>query len=435
MTSYRHHFLLDPDVIFLNHGSFGATPRPVFETYQYWQRQLENQPVQFLEHQLPPLLADARQALGDLVNASAADLVFIPHATFGVNVVANSLELAPGDEVLSTDHEYGACVNVWSYHSARKGYHFINQPISLAESFDPTREPWRKEFSQSPTPIPQSPAIIDQLWSGVTSRTKAIFISHITSSTAQLWPVQQICSRAAAAGILTIIDGAHATGQIDLDLQALGVDFYIGNCHKWLCAPKGSAFLFTRKNRQPLIEPLVIGWGWGDDRTFSFGSDYLDYLQWLGTDDLAAYLAVPAAIQFQEDNDWPAVRQRCQELAFLAAQRIGRLFGPSAQRSGLPDNRRGHLRGEANSIAAKEQSLSGPKALPPQALQMAIAPLPQTNDLRDAQRSFYQRYKIEVPFIQWRDQQLIRVSVQGYNNQSDVDALIEALAEYFEAPS
>jgi isopenicillin-N epimerase len=438
MNNLRDHFLLNTDVIFLNHGSFGATPRPVFNVYQEWQRRLENQPLQFLEHQLPQLLAHARLALGDLINAPAADLVYVPNVTFGVNIVANSLNLSPGDEVLSTDHEYGACANVWRYLSAKRGFRFIQQPISLAESSQPisladpsgsaeagastpTVEPWRtaesaQPFSQaeSAQPIPlqgaantptsdQLPATIDQFWRGVTPKTKAIFLSHITSPTAQLMPVEEICARAAAEGILTIIDGAHAPGQIDLDLKALGADFYTGNCHKWLCAPKGSAFLYSREDRQPLIQPLVIGWGWGDDRPFTFGSDFLDYNQWLGTNDLAAYLAVPAAIEYQETNNWPAVRQQCQELAHQAAQRIGRLF---------------HL-----------PSLSTSDEHP---LQMAIAPLLPTDDLRKAQSRFYQRYKIEVPFIQWRDHQLIRVSVQGYNNQNDIDVLLEALTEFFQ---
>ena len=423
MTSYRHHFLLDPSVIFLNHGSFGAAPRPVFETYQHWQRQLENQPVQFLEYELLPLLADARQALGDLVNAPAADLVFIPNVTFGVNVVANSLDLKPGDEILSTDHEYGACANVWRYLSATRGFRFIHQPISLAGSSQPESaqpDPANQSQALYSEPDPQSPSIIDQLWRGVTPNTKLIFISHITSPTAQLWPVEQICARAADDGILTFIDGAHAPGQIDLDLQSINADFYAGNCHKWLCAPKGSAFLFTREDRQNLIEPLVVGWGWGDDRTLSFGSDYLDYLQWLGTDEPAAYLSVPAAIQYQEDNDWPAVRLRCHVLALQAADRIGRLFDQSAHPSGSLDESRVHVGSETKSLCVRKQPL-----------QMAIAPLPPTDDLRAAQRRFYQRYKIEVPFIQWRDHQLIRVSVQGYNTQSDIDTLLEALAEFF----
>ncbi len=193
MTSLRDQFLLDPGVIFLNHGSFGATPRPVFEAYQEWQRRLERQPVQFLEYQLPQLLADARQALGDLVNAPAADIVYVPNVTFGVNVVARSLDLSPGDEVLSTDHEYGACANVWRYLSAKRGFRFIQQPISLADpsgsaeagASTPTVEPWRTAESAQPTPIPQSPSPIDQLWLGVTAKTKAIFLSHITSPTAQ----------------------------------------------------------------------------------------------------------------------------------------------------------------------------------------------------------------------------------------------------------
>ena len=214
--------------------------------------------------------------------------------------------------------------------------------------------------------------------------------------------MQAICARAREAGILTVVDGAHAPGQIPLDMEAIGADFYCGNAHKWLCSPKGSGFLYTRRDQQHLIEPLVVGWGWGEERTIDYGSDYLDYLQWLGTNDLSAYLAVPAAIHFQEEYDWTAVRDnRCHDLLQEAVQRICVLTGLDSL---YPDTGRGFH-------------------------QMAIAPLPRIRDLLALKAQLYDEYRVEVPLIEWEDRHFIRVSVQGYNTASDIDALLEALAK------
>jgi len=376
----RDCFLLDPTVVFLNHGSFGATPKPVFDAYQSWQRELERQPVQFLGSDIGGYLADARGALGRYLNVAADDLVYVPNATFAINVVARSLPLEPGDEVLSTDHEYGACENAWGYMSRQRGFRYIQRPL--------------------PLPLPDDESIVEHLWAGVTPRTKVIFISHITSPTAMRFPVEAICARAREAGILTVIDGAHAPGQMPLDLAAIGADFYAGNCHKWLCAPKGSGFLHTRPEAQGLIRPLIVGWGWGEERTFSFGSDYLDYLQYPGTNDYAAYLATPAAIEFQTSHDWDAVRRRCHALAAEAIERIGELTGLPSLYS---DDGRYH--------------------------QMAIAALPPIADLPAFKKQLYDEFRVEIPCVQWNGRSFIRISIQGYNSRADVDALLAALAE------
>ncbi len=210
----KEHYLLDPDVIFLNHGSFGATPRPVLEAYQNWQLRFERQPVQFLAREISGELKKARQILGDYLHADADDLVYIPNATFGVNIIARSLPLEPGDEILTTDHEYGACENVWKFIGQKNGIILVKQPILL--------------------PMAAPAEITSHFWQGVTPQTKVIFISQITSPTAVRMPVESICQQAREAGILTVIDGAHAPGQISLDLTAMEPDFYLGNCHKWM---------------------------------------------------------------------------------------------------------------------------------------------------------------------------------------------------------
>jgi isopenicillin-N epimerase len=374
--SLREEFLLDPNVVFLNHGSFGATPRPVFEEYQTWQARMERQPVQFLATELAGHLAEAREVLGKYVNAAADDLVYVPNATFAVNAVARSLDLGPGDEVLTTNHEYGACGNVWRFLSIARGFSVVTQDIPLGLS--------RAEMAE-------------RLWGGVSPRTRVIFMSHITSPTALRLPVEVICARARAAGILTLIDAAHAVGQIPLDLAALDADFYTSNAHKWLCAPKGSAFLYARRESQRLLEPLVVGWGWGEDRALTFGSDFLDAFQWPGTDDFSAYLSVPAAIRYQEERDWPAVRRACRLLVGVALARIGRL-------TGLPG------------IYADDDYC-----------QLAVAPLPPIADLSAFKRRLYDDYRVEIPCIQWGELQFIRISIQAYNDQTDVDALEIAL--------
>jgi len=379
MTTIRELFLLDPDVVFLNHGSFGATPLPVFEVYQAWQRRLERQPVKFLIRELTDRLRVARRALGEYLHADADDVVFVANATVGVNIVARSLTLEAGDEVLTSDHEYGACDNAWESVCGKTGAFYLHQPI--------------------PLPVRSAEEIADQFWHGVTPRTRIIFLSHITSPTALRLPVETICRRARQAGILTCVDGAHAPGQIPLDMEAVGADFYAGNCHKWLMAPKGAGFLYTRRDRQSLIESLVVSWGWKDDGLFISGSRYVDRLEWSGTRDPAAALSVPAAIQFQTEHDWGSVRAGCRELAHQALLRIHELTGL-------------------------------PALYPPDAgfyQQMVTAPLPPIVDLPGFQARLCDEYRIEVPCISWQHHQFVRISVQGYNTQEDIDALLQAL--------
>jgi isopenicillin-N epimerase len=386
MNNLKSLFLLDPDIHFLNHGSFGACPRPVVEVYQTFQSRLEAQPVLFLGRELVTLEGQARQVLGAYLNAAADDLVFIPNATHGVNIVARSLAPGPGDEILTSDHEYGACDNTWDFICRKSGASYIHQPIAL--------------------PIETPEAFVEQFWQGVTPRTKLIYLSHITSPTAQRFPIETICQCARATGILTLIDGAHAPGQIPLDMQAVGADFYTGNCHKWMLSPKGAAFLYTRREMQGLIEPLIVSWGYSADEKTTTGSRYIDLLQWTGTHDPSAALSVPAAIQFMQEHHWDEVRQHCYQLLRQALRRIDEITGlPSAYAYGP-----GLI----------------PQPLPPQ---MGVAYLPYDQDLTILKSRLYDEYHIEAPLILWNDQKMIRLSIQGYNTQSDVDALIIALQQ------
>lgn len=378
MSSLKEYFLLDPDLVFLNHGSYGAAPKPVFEAYQNWQLRLERQPVLFLGRELPALLRESRIALGKYLNAEADDLVYISNATHGINIVARSLGLKPGDEVLTSDHEYGACDYTWEFNCGKMGATYIHQPI--------------------PLPVHADEDIVEQFWQGVTARTKVIYLSHITSPTALRFPVETLCRRARERGILSVVDAAHSPGQIPVDLQTLGADIVFGNCHKWMLAPKGAAFLYVRDDVQDFIHPLVVSWGTHPTPDIATGSRFIDILEWTGTKDPTAALAVPTAIQFMQEHDWDAVRGQCHLLLQQAIERICNLT-------------------------------SSPPLYPLDSdfySQMGIAPLP-ASDLTMLKSRLYDEYKIEVPLVQWQDRHFVRISVQGYNTQEDVNALVDAL--------
>ncbi len=375
----RKHFLLDPEVVFLNHGSFGACPRPVLEKYQEWQRQLERQPVQFLGVELDGRLRWARRALAEYLHTTADNLVFVPNATHGVNIIARSLLLQPGDEVLTTYQEYGACNFAWEFVCQKNGATYKQQSI--------------------PAPFALPEELVERFWQGVTSRTKVIFMSHIASPTSLTFPIQQICKRARQAGIFTIIDGAHAPGQVELDLPALGADFYTGNCHKWMLSPKGAGFLYARADVQHLVEPLVVSWGYQSYASPPKETRFIDLLQWTGTKDPSAALSVPAAIEFMRENDWIEVRDRCHALLRSTMARI-------CEWSGL------------DPLYALDSELYQ---------QMGTIPIPVTRDLSALKKMLYDEYKIEIPCIEWNGRHYIRLSVQGYNSEGDVDRLIHAL--------
>jgi isopenicillin-N epimerase len=376
-VALRGEFLLDPEVVFLNHGSFGACPRPVFERYQAWQRELERQPVEFIGRRLPGLLAEARGALGQFLHAEPDDLAYVNNVTTALNIVARALPLRPGDEILTTDHEYGALNRTWTFVSEHRGSRVVTQ--------------------QLPVPIESPEQIVDAIWAGVTPRTRVLFLSHVTSPTAVTLPVEALVARAKSAGIWTVIDGAHVPGQIDIDLTDLDVDFYGGNLHKWAVSPKGAGFLYVRRELQHLIEPLVISWGWRP--TEPGPSVFVDEIQRQATHDPSAYLSVPTAIAFQTDRNWPRVRQECHELV-----REARL-------------------GMAELTAIEPLVADDPRLFS----QMGTMPLPPC-DLPALKRRLYDEYHVEIPTTHWGEVPCLRISVQGYNTRSDVERLLSAVA-------
>lgn len=381
-------FLLDPDVTFLNHGSFGACPKPVFESYQRWQLKLERQPVAFLDPDrgLSSWMRNAREAVAELLHTSAQNIVGLTNATVGLNIVAQSLDLKPGDEILTTDHEYAALEKTWAYVARRTGAKIIVAKI--------------------PLPLVDEEQFTSAILNRMTDRTRILFLSHITSATALVFPIERVVAEAKARGIWTVIDGAHTPGHIPLNLDQLDADFYAGNCHKWMMAPKGSAFLYVRPEFQSMMNPLVISHGWTEDAATPdakgmFGnSPFIDGLEMQGTRDPSAWLTVPDAIAFGKQHHWDKVAAQCQILVQETAWHVAEL-------TGLP-------------------ALSSPPFCAPQMVSM---PIPNCDPMV-LKLKLLNAHNIEIPVFNWQDRTIVRVSAQGYNTQRDMDILVSALAAH-----
>lgn len=343
-------YLLDPSIAFLNHGSYGACPRPVLEAYQAWQHELERNPVELIARRLEGLLDEVRGELAAFVGARPQDLALAQNATSALNPVLRSIRLAPGDEVLTTTHEYGAIVRTWEFAGA--------------------------------TLVRVEP---DELAGAIGERTRAVFLSHITSPTALVLPVEQVCAAARAAGVLSIVDGAHAPGHLPLDLDALGADVYAGNCHKWLAAPKGVGFLWARPEQQAWIDPLVVSWGWEP------GSSFARRHTWQATRDPSAYLALPAAIAYTRGLD-------------LAAQ------------TALAD------RGVEVLREAGLDPVEGLAAPLMRALEV------DTADPARLQERLFAEHGVEVVVREWEGRSVVRFSVGPYVSERDLERLRDGLA-------
>ncbi|MCX7889463.1 MAG: aminotransferase class V-fold PLP-dependent enzyme [Rhodobacteraceae bacterium] len=376
-------FLPDPGVTFLNHGAFGACPRPVLAAQRRWQTRMERQPVAFLDpgRDLVRRMREAMARLAGELGAAPGDIVAQVNTTQALAVVARSLPLGPGDEIVTTDHEYAAMEKLWADVARRAGARVV--------------------VARVPLPLTDAAAFTAAVAGAFTSRTRVLFLSHVTSPTALVLPIGPAIAAARARGILSVIDGAHGPGLLPLDLGGLGADFYAGNCHKWLLAPKGTGFLHARREVQALVQPCAISHGWTAEGASPgpFGNPaFVDALEFQGTRDPTAFLAIPAAIAFRARHGWPAVMARCRDLAQDFAARMGR-------RTGLPP-------------------LSAPEACAPQ---MVALPLPQCEPAA-LKRALLERHGIEVPCHVWGGRALLRVSVQAYNGAGDLDRLEAALA-------
>lgn len=372
----RSQFLLRPDITYLNFGSFGACPRPVFERYQQFQLELEQGPVQFITTTGLQYVEMARKALGEYLDANADDLVFVTNPSYAVNVIAKSFALGEGDEVLTTELEYGACDRTWQYYCDKAGARYVKQPIRL--------------------PLQSQEDFVEQLMVGVTKRTKLIFLSHITSSTGIRFPVEKVIDAAKQLGIMTFIDGAHAPAQVPLSLRSLDADIYTGACHKWMMTPKGSSFLYVRKEYQSLFDPLVISWGYKADKPSH--SLFLDYHQQQGTRDFSAFCCIPAAINFMKENKWDEVAAKCRQLVLQNAMRFCELAGTEPL---LP----------LDDFFVRQLFSIPFRTREPELLKSRL----------------YNEFKIEIPVMRQGDRVFVRYSIQAFNSQQDLDRLEEAL--------
>jgi isopenicillin-N epimerase len=292
----RHAWRLDPDFVTVNHGSFGATPDCVLAEQDLWRRRMEAQPTRFMSTVLPDALRDAASRLAAFVGAAGADIGFVNNATTGCNAVLRSLSLRPGDEVLVLDHGYGAVRNTVRYVTERAGAHMIDAAI--------------------PFPHVTADGLVNAVAAAVGPNTRLAVIDHITSASALVMPIDRIIAACRDAGVPVLVDGAHGPGQVTLDLNNLGADWYAGNCHKWLCAAKGCGFLWTSTAWQKDTHPAVISHG--------FGQGYLQEFDWTGTIDPSAFLSIGAAIEFHEALGGASLRQRNIDLAAEAASLVAR---------------------------------------------------------------------------------------------------------------
>ncbi|MBJ6759333.1 aminotransferase class V-fold PLP-dependent enzyme [Myxococcaceae bacterium JPH2] len=387
-ATFRSHWGLDPDVTFLNHGSFGACPTEVLRRQTELRARLESEPVRFLHREIEPLLDAARHALGAFLDADGDDLGFVTNATTGVNTVLRSLRFEPGDELLTTDHEYNASRNALDFAASHWGARVVVATL-----------PW---------PVASKQELVDAVLARVTPRTRLLLIDHVSSQTALIMPVPELVRALRERGVETLVDGAHAPGMLPLSLRSLGAGYYTGNCHKWLCAPKGAAFLHVRRDLQPGIKPLVISHGHNAART-DRSQFRLDF-DWTGTHDPSAFLCVPEALRVMGGmlpGGWPEVMASNHAKVLAARALLCERLGVAPH---CPDEMVGSMATVALPAGTGAHALS-PLGLDPLHVQL------------------FDRYRIEVPVVPWprAPERHIRVSAQLYNTMADYQRLAEAL--------
>ncbi|WP_218651477.1 aminotransferase class V-fold PLP-dependent enzyme [Nostoc sp. C057] len=381
--SIRDLWSLDSTVTFLNHGSFGACPKQVLEFQQRLRSQLEHEPLRFFGREWEPLLDDARSKVAAFVGADVQDLVFVPNATTGVNSVLRSLTFSPEDEILTTNHEYNACCNALDFIASRTGARVV--------------------VAKVPFPIDSPQQVIAAVIERVSPKTRLALLDHVTSQTGLIFPIQELAKELQQRGVDTLVDGAHAPGMISLDLREIGATYYTGNCHKWLCAPKGAAFLYVRRDKQSEIRPLTISHGTNSPRTDK--SRFQLEFDWTGTDDPTAYMCVPEAIAFMGSllpGGWTELRQQNHQLVLQGRRLLCEAL-------------------EVQPLCPEEMIGS-----------MAVVPMPTTLENRDfisVHDELFDKFGIQVQVMPWQEQPrlLVRISAQIYNTLEQYEYLVKAL--------
>lgn len=375
----RRRWSFKPGVTYLNNGSFGPCPKPVFDAQISWMSRLRAEPCEFFIRDSGRLLERARDRLGRFLGVPGSDLIFVVNATTGGNMVARSLRFLPGDVVLTTDHEYGAMLRMWEMILGEVGAKLVIRPV--------------------PFPLSDPAQVVDALTSDIPPRTKLIFLSHVTSPTALIFPVKAVCERARRAGVPVFVDGAHAPAMFPMNLADIGADYYTGNCHKWLCAPFGSGFLHVRPELQNTLRPLIISWGkmpLRDDQAGGWPGDF----EWLGTRDFSPFLATETAIEFFEEIGIDRVAEYDHDLARHAREKIAGVTGIAPS-------------------CADSPALYG-------AMCAAVMPPGDRGALQDA---LWNRFGIEVPVFEWNGRRILRTSTHVYNSRQEIDELAIALRQ------
>ncbi|BAY92167.1 MULTISPECIES: aminotransferase class V-fold PLP-dependent enzyme [unclassified Tolypothrix] len=384
-SEYANLWTLDPEITFLNHGSFGACPKAVLEVQQKLRSQLEQEPINFFGRAWEPLIDNARSKLADFVGADSEDVVFVNNATTGVNAVLRSLTFTAEDEILTTNHEYNACRNALDFIASRTGVRIV--------------------IAKIPFPIESPQQVIAAVMERVSPKTKLALIDHVTSQTGLIFPIQQLIKELQQQGVDTLIDGAHAPGMIALNLREIGAAYYTGNCHKWLCAPKGAAFLYVQPDKQSEIRPLTISHGANSPRTDK--SRFQLEFDWTGTDDPTAYMCVPEAIAFMGSllpGGWDELRQQNHQLVLEARQLLCQSLGV---------------------LPPCPESMIG---------SMAVIPMPNALENRhfmSVHDDLFDKFGIQVQVVPWQESPrlLLRISAQIYNKLEQYAYLAKALSQ------
>jgi isopenicillin-N epimerase len=376
MKSIKDQFLLDHEIRYLNHGSFGACPKPILENYQFWQNTLEREPVQFITKTAPEALSVSKQTLAKYIGCDAEDFFFISNPTMAINQVVKSLNLKASDEVLTTNLEYGAIDKTFEFYSKKNGFTYRKQNISL--------------------PLISKEIFLEDFWKGYHENTKAISIGQCTSATALIFPVKEICERAKELGLITIVDGAHIPGHIPLNLAEIKADFYTGTLHKWLLGPKGSTFLYVNKSFQNMIEPLTISWGY--EAANPTKSKFLEENEMQGTRDISAFLTAPAIINFFEENQMEQRQAQCRKVVLEQYPEFCELL-------------------KTRPLCPVSEEFLG------QMCSIAI----RTDNPAQLKETLYNDYKIEIPVMQRGNENYFRISYQVYNSPDDLEYLKETI--------
>ena len=374
----KEKFLLNPDIVYLNHGSYGACPKAIFQEYQNWQLKLEAEPVQFLTKKYYDALSVSKQTLAEFIGCNKDDFFFLQNPTTAMNQVVKSLPLQPGDEVLSTNHEYGAIDKTFDFYSRKAGFVCRRQNISL--------------------PLLSKEQFIDEFWTGYNERTKVVFLSHLTSTTALIFPVKEICQRARKLGLLTVIDGAHVPGHVPLNLQEVQPDYYTGTLHKWLLSPKGCSFLYVRNELQHKMEPLIVSWGYETD--WPSKSKFLEENEMQGTRDVSAFLTVPAILQFFKENNIQQKQSVCRQMILEQYPLFCELLNTAL-------------------LCKVSDEFLG---------QMCSIPI-RPKDPFQLKELLYNKYKIEIPVMQRGDETYLRISYQVYNTLDEIEYLKQVIGQ------